>query len=107
LKVSKLKKKNFLKLIYENEMLAILHTVYKWHPYQIGRHFKEKIDHDSLKYFLEQQLYLEEKQKWITKMLDYEFELCRKRKRKCGGRCTFKETRGHIRFNVCYFHYKS
>ena len=33
-------------------MLAILHAVKKWHPYLIGRHFKVKIDHDSLKYFL-------------------------------------------------------
>ena len=49
-----LKGKNLVKPIYEKLMLAILYAVHKWHPYLIGRHFKVKIDHDSLKYFLEQ-----------------------------------------------------
>ena len=32
-------------------------------------------DWDSLKYFLEQRLSSEEKQKWVTKMLGYDFEI--------------------------------
>ena len=40
----------------------------------MGRHFKVKMDHDSLKYFLEQILSSEEQQ-WVTKMLGYEFEI--------------------------------
>jgi hypothetical protein len=60
-------------------MLAILHAVKKWHPYLIGRHFKVKIDHDSLKYFLEKRLSSEEKQKWVTKMLGYDFEIIYKK----------------------------
>ena len=44
------------KAIYEKEMLAILHALKKWRPYLMGRHFKVKTDHDSLKYFLEQRL---------------------------------------------------
>ena len=47
-----IKGKNFKNTIYEKEMLAILHTLKKWNPYLIGRHFKVKIDHDILKYFL-------------------------------------------------------
>ena len=35
--------------IYEKEMLAILHALKKWRPYLMGRHFKVKTDHDSLK----------------------------------------------------------
>ena len=34
---------------YEKEMLAILHALKKWRPYLMGRHFKVKIDHYSLK----------------------------------------------------------
>jgi hypothetical protein len=51
-----LKGRDLHKPIYEKEMMAILHALKKWHPYLIGRHFKVKTDHDSLKYFLEQRL---------------------------------------------------
>ena len=48
-------KGNYLhKPIYEKEMLEILHALKKWRPYLMGRHFKVKTNHDSLKYFLEQ-----------------------------------------------------
>ena len=58
-----IKRKNLHKSIYEKEMLAILYALKQWCPYLIGRHFKVKIDHDSLKYFLEQRMSSEEKQK--------------------------------------------
>ena len=45
--------------IYEKEMLAILHALKKQQPYPMGRHFKVKMDHECLKYFLEQRLPLE------------------------------------------------
>ena len=48
-------------------------------PYQMGRYFKVKTDHDSLKYFLEQRLSSEEQQKWVTKMLGYDFEIIYKK----------------------------
>ena len=41
----------------------------------MGRHFKVKTNHDSLKHFLEQRLPSEEQQKWVTKMLGYNFEI--------------------------------
>jgi hypothetical protein len=68
-----LKGKDLHKPIYEKEMMAILHALKKWRPYLIGRHSKVKTDHDSLKYFLEQRLSLEEQQKWVTKILGYDF----------------------------------
>jgi hypothetical protein len=70
-----LKGKDLHKPIYEKEMMAILHALKKWRPYLIGRHFKVKTDHDSLKYFLEQRLSSEEQQKWVTKILGYDFEI--------------------------------
>jgi hypothetical protein len=49
-----LSERNLGKSIYEKEMLAILHVVDLWHPYLLGKQFQIKIDHQSLKYFLEQ-----------------------------------------------------
>jgi hypothetical protein len=74
-----LKGRDLHKPIYEKEMMEILHALKKWHPYLIGRHFKVKTDHDSLKYFLEQRLSSEEQQKWVTKILGYDFEIVYKK----------------------------
>ncbi|KAH9314191.1 hypothetical protein KI387_022818, partial [Taxus chinensis] len=73
------KGKNISKPTYEKEMLAILHALKQWRPYLIGRHFKVKTDHDSLKYFLEQHLSSEEQKKWVSKMLGYDFEIIYKK----------------------------
>ena len=59
--------------------MTILHAFNQWCPYPIGRHFKVKTYHDSLKYFLEQRLSSKEKQKWETKMLGYDFEIIYKK----------------------------
>ena len=74
-----IKGKNLKKPIYEKEMLEIIHALKQQCPYLIGRHFKVKIDHDSLKYFLEQRLSLKEQQKWVTKMLGHDFEIIYKK----------------------------
>ena len=44
-----IKGKYLQKAIYEKEMLAILHALTNLRPYLMGRHFKVKIDHDTLK----------------------------------------------------------
>jgi hypothetical protein len=77
-----LKGKDLHKPIYEKEMMAILHALKKCCPCLIGRHFKVKIGHDSLKYFLEQRLSSEEQQKWVTKILGYDFEIVYKKGKK-------------------------
>ena len=74
-----IKGKYLQKYIYEKEMLEILHELKKWRPYLMGRHFKVKTNHDNLKHFLEQILSLEEQQKWVTKMLGYDFEIIYKK----------------------------
>jgi hypothetical protein len=74
-----LKGKDSHKTIYEKEIMAILHALKQCFPYLIGRHFKVKTYHDSVKYFLEQRLSSEEQQKWVTKMLGYDLEIIYKR----------------------------
>ena len=52
---------------YEKEMMTILHAVDTWRPYLLGRHFQIRIDHQSLKYFLEQHLSSPQRNKWLAK----------------------------------------
>ena len=51
------KQMSLKKSIYEKEILEILHALKRWRPYLMGRHFKVKENHGSLKQFLEQRLY--------------------------------------------------
>jgi hypothetical protein len=61
--------------IYEKEMLVVLHVVYLWHPYLLGQRFQIKNDYQSLKYFLEKLISSREKQKWVTKIFGYDYEI--------------------------------
>jgi hypothetical protein len=61
--------------IYENEMLYILHVMDLWCPYLLGQRFQIKIDHWSLKHFLEQRISSPEQQKWVTKLFGYDYEI--------------------------------
>jgi hypothetical protein len=74
-----LSEKNLGKPIYEKEMLAILHAVELWCPYLLGQRFQIKIDHQSLKYFLEQRISSQEQQKWVTKLFGYDYEIIYKK----------------------------
>lgn len=58
---------------YEKELLALVVVVKKWRPYLLGRLFVTKIDHQSLKYLLEQKIWTLAQQKWITKLFGYAF----------------------------------
>ena len=86
-----IKGKYLQKAIYEKEMIAILHALRKWRAYLMGRHFKVKIDHDSLKHFLEQRLSSKEQQKSITNMLGCDFEIIYKKGKLNCCRCTLKK----------------
>ncbi|MCQ7691340.1 Ty3/Gypsy family RNase HI domain-containing protein [Salmonella enterica] len=64
---------------YDKEMLAIVHAATRWRPYLIGRRFQIKTDHKSLKYFLEQKISSLEQQKWVTKLLRFDYEITYKK----------------------------
>jgi hypothetical protein len=62
-------------------MLVIVHFVDLWHPYILGKHFEIKIDHQILKYFLEKRISTTEKQKWVTNLFVYDYEIIYKKGR--------------------------
>ena len=59
--------------------MAILHVVQNWHPYLLGNHFCIKTDHQSLKYFLEQCVSSPTQQKWVSKLMGYDYEITYKK----------------------------
>lgn len=56
-------------------MLAIIHTVQKWQSYLVGNHFVIQIDHHNLKYFFEGRAHTPFQQKWVTKLLGFDYEI--------------------------------
>ncbi|GMI66113.1 hypothetical protein HRI_000280600 [Hibiscus trionum] len=55
-------------------MLAVLMAVKKWAPYLVGRHFKIKTDHQSLRFLTANQAITPAQQKWVTKMMGFDYE---------------------------------
>jgi hypothetical protein len=53
--------------------------MYTWRPYIFGCHFQIKTNHHSLKYFLDHRLSSPEQNKWMTKMLGYDYEIIYKK----------------------------
>ncbi|KAM2118243.1 hypothetical protein ACFX1R_011686 [Malus domestica] len=60
---------------YERELIAIVYAVKKWQNYLQGRHFVIKTDHNSLKYFLSQRASTPFQQKWVSKLMGYDYEI--------------------------------
>lgn len=61
--------------IYDNELLALVMAMNKWYHYLIIRPFVIKTDRKDLKFLLEQKLRTGNQLKWITKVMQFDFEI--------------------------------
>lgn len=58
---------------YENELFALVTVIQKWRPYLLGKPFVVRTDRQSLKFLLEQKVSTPFQQRWLTKLLGYDF----------------------------------
>jgi len=61
--------------VYQRELMVVALAVRKWHHYLMGHHFIIRTDQKALKFLLEQRVMDEEQQKWVSKLLGYQFEI--------------------------------
>lgn len=66
---------------YENELLVIIMATKKWRTYLLGQRFVIKTDHEALKHFLEQKLTTLLQQKWLSKMLGFDYVISYKKEK--------------------------
>jgi hypothetical protein len=61
--------------IYSKEMLAVMEAIKTWRPYLLGRKFQIQTDQKSLKFLLEQRIVTPEQQKWVSKLVGYDYDI--------------------------------
>ncbi|XP_042950388.1 uncharacterized protein LOC122282508 [Carya illinoinensis] len=70
-----LKGRSLMLSTYEKELLALVMAIRKWRHYLVGQHFKVRTDQQALKYLLEQRVGTPAQQKWVSKLLGYDFSV--------------------------------
>lgn len=60
---------------YAREMLAIVVAIRTWRPYLLGRRFTIQTDQKSLRFLLEQRILTPQQQKWMGKLVGYDYEI--------------------------------
>ncbi|CAL9217877.1 unnamed protein product [Arabidopsis halleri] len=60
---------------YAREMLVIVIAIRIWRPYLLGRRFIIQTDQSSLRYLLEQRILTPDQQKWMGKLVGYDYEI--------------------------------
>lgn len=63
------------KCVYEKELMAVCLAVQKWRSYLLGRHFVIRTDQQSIKFITQQREIGLEYQKWVRKLMGYDFEV--------------------------------
>jgi len=58
---------------YEKELLDLVTAVQKWRPYLFIHSFIVRTEHQALKFLSEQQVGTSAQQRWLTKLLGYDF----------------------------------
>lgn len=64
-----------MKSTYERELLAVIFAVQKWGQYLLDSHFIIQTDQQSLKYLLENKISTPFQQKWLSKLLGFDYEI--------------------------------
>jgi hypothetical protein len=68
-----LKGRALLLSTYEKELLSFVTAIQHWHPYLLGNTFTVGTDHQALKFLLEQKIGTPSQQRWLSKLIGYDF----------------------------------
>lgn len=60
-------------LVYDMELLAIVHAVTKWSQYLLGQKFIIRTYQRALKFLMEQKLHTNSQLMWLTKLIPFDY----------------------------------